>query len=356
MDIYEFFNSKDIAEYCRSIDHKFSAIETAYIVWYSDHHTLSEKHNAWQEIIDTLPDEKFHPHWDLENYTLHSFLREYMRLQNRYIEDFFQTQAGYVYVYDTTNTNVSTVFDNDTVYSNFEACFSALKKYEIGDDTYDTISIVTITRHKLYDSPISFCDATESESIVFNNKLEPIELEPRYDGTEETSLLCVGHGFYSMWVAIPVPFKKGDIVTVKHTREHVNGKCKPFILEVVPWWIRHNADNDINKNREYWLNFGVDWTDMNLGAWFQDRNGELYWDHQYCYLDLEYYRDDFKGAENFLVAVSNCMQEKISIIELLKSHSIVLMENYAEEMRKYFYHNIDALSNCGIEYKDVFNK
>ena len=88
MNIYEYFNSKDIAEHCQNINYKFSAIETAYIVWYSDHHTLSQKHKAWQEIINIMPDEQFHPYWDMKNHTLHGFLHTYIRLQNEYIEDF----------------------------------------------------------------------------------------------------------------------------------------------------------------------------------------------------------------------------------------------------------------------------
>lgn len=47
---------------------------------------------------------------------------------------------------------------------------------------------------------------------------------------------------------------------------------------------------------------------------------------------------------------------KISIEELLRSHSIILMECYAKKMRKYFYHNKELLNDCGIEYKNIFDK
>lgn len=351
MNIHEFFNSKDIAEYCKSIDYKFSAIETAYMVWYSDHHTIAEKHKAWQEIIDTMPDEEFHSNWDMRGHSLHSFLQAYMRLQNEYIDNFCQTQTGYVYTYDITDWNDNLLHENDVIYSNYEACLSTLKKYEIDDDAYNEISTVKMIRHCLYESPTAFCDAIGSEAIIYNKNLEPLELQPRnYNAEDEMNLLDVPYGFYNMWVAIPVPFKKGDIVTVKHTKNSINGKCKPFVLELVPWRRRNGSNDDINENREYWLNFGVDWTDMDLCAWFQDDNGELSWDHKFCYLDLEYYRDAFEGTENFLVAVSNCMQGKITTEDLLRSHSIILMENYANEMRKYFYDNKELLNACGLEY------
>ena len=32
MDIYSYFNSKSVGEYCRSIGHKFNAYETGFII------------------------------------------------------------------------------------------------------------------------------------------------------------------------------------------------------------------------------------------------------------------------------------------------------------------------------------
>jgi hypothetical protein len=58
VNIYEFFNSKDIAEHCRKINHQFTAIEMAYIIWFSDYHSLREKHEAWQYLIDNYSDEQ----------------------------------------------------------------------------------------------------------------------------------------------------------------------------------------------------------------------------------------------------------------------------------------------------------
>lgn len=56
MDIYSFFNSRDVADYLRGEKHEFTAAEAAYIVYLSDTATLDEKLVAWQEIVDTMPD------------------------------------------------------------------------------------------------------------------------------------------------------------------------------------------------------------------------------------------------------------------------------------------------------------
>ena len=101
MNIYDYFNSRDIAEHCRNIKYKFTATETAYLVWHSNHHTLADKHHAWQEIIETLPDETFRSNWDFDHHTLHSFLQTYMRLQNEFVKDFCTTKEAYIYTYAT---------------------------------------------------------------------------------------------------------------------------------------------------------------------------------------------------------------------------------------------------------------
>ena len=350
-DIYKFFNSRDIAEHCRNINYNFSAIETAYIVWHSNHHTLAEKHHAWKKIIDTMPDEQFHPNWDFNGHTLHSFLRTYMQLQNEFIEDFGKAKDKYVYTYSSLYRYDDWYRPDDIFYNSYEACLNDLKVNIIDDDDYNEISKVKINRHRLYSSHISFQDVQESDSIIFDKRLCPIDIEPaNYETDGDGKFLGPSYGFYEMWVAIPTPFKKGDIMTDVDVYDSRTKNHTPFILERIPYW-RKNADNgnDCNEQIERLMNIGVDWTDMQEGVYLQDYNGEIYWDHAFHYLDLEYYREEPQGAEKFLFAVSSAMQGKITVEELMRSHSIILMEKYATEMRKYFGDNQKLMQMCALE-------
>lgn len=58
MDIYSFINSTAMQDYLRKINYKFSGFEAAWLIYRSNRATLAEKHAAWQEIIDTWPDEE----------------------------------------------------------------------------------------------------------------------------------------------------------------------------------------------------------------------------------------------------------------------------------------------------------
>lgn len=353
--IYAFFNSRDIAEHCHKIGYQFTPIETAYIVWHSNHHSLEEKHNAWYEIINTLPDEQFRSNWDFEGYTLHSFLRTYMCLQNEFIKDFCTTKEGYIYSYATLQKYEDCYRPDDIIFDSYDACLDALKTNEIDDDTYDEIAKVKIIRHKLYSSQVSFRDAQEQESIIFDKKLCPFDIESAYESEGEKRFLSPSNGFYEMWIAIPTPFRKGDIVMdvdvyIDYTKRH-----RPFILERIPYW-RRNSDNGENcaAEVERLLNLGVDWTDMQECVYLQDGNGEIYWDHAFNYLDMEYYREELCGTEKFLTAVSSAMQGKINVEDLLRSHSIVLMENYTLETHRYFGDNSQLIKLCGLEKESKY--
>ena len=56
MDAYEFINSKDVRKYLASQNYQFTPVQRAFLVWHSKRHTLEQKHEAWNDIINTLPD------------------------------------------------------------------------------------------------------------------------------------------------------------------------------------------------------------------------------------------------------------------------------------------------------------
>ncbi len=352
LNIYDYFNSRDIAEHCRNIGHPFTAIETAYLVWHSNHHTLADKHKAWQKIIGTMPDEPFHPNWDFDGHTLHSFLRTYMRLQNTFIADFCTTKEGYIYTYSALCKRQDQFCPGRIFFDSYDTCLNALKVNELEEDTYGEIVKAKITRHRVYSSHVSFRDAQGQESVVFDKQLQPIEIEPACESESEKRYISPSYGFDEMWVAIPTPFRKGDIVMDVDVYDDCCEKHLPFVLERIPYW-RRNAENgdDCEKEVERLLESGVDWTDMQEGVFFQDSNGEIYWDHAFNYLNLEYYRDELKGPEKLLIAVSSVMQGKITIEDFIRSHSITLMENHISETRRHFGINTELLRLCGLADK-----
>ena len=56
MNIFDFFNSPDVAAHCRSIGHALNSVESAVMINQSDSRTLAEKHAAYRAIIAEYPD------------------------------------------------------------------------------------------------------------------------------------------------------------------------------------------------------------------------------------------------------------------------------------------------------------
>ena len=335
INIYDYFNSRDIAAHCRKIDHTFTATETAYLIWHSNHHTLADKHKAWREVINSLPDEDFHSSWyDSAKQTLHSFLEDYMHLQSEFIEDFCETKENHIYTYSTLPKYHDQYCSANIAFDSYKACLEALRIYELRNDIHDEIAKVMITRQKVYSTAIALREAQMPEHIIFDKHLEILDIEPDFDA-DGKRLFAPIHGFYDMWVVIPTPFCKGDIVADVNTYVDGTQRHLPFILDRIPYW-KKGAVNGIDSWNEAncLLHTDLGWTDMQEGVLFQDGKGEIYWDHAFHYLNLEYYRDELKGMEKLLRAVSDAIQGKITMADLLKSHSVTLMEQHIKNVNR----------------------
>ena len=90
LDIIDFINSSAIANHCRNIGYRFSALDMAYLIWASEKHSIEEKHNAWQILINTQPDvEVAERPWTPYIESLHAFLLKFMGLESKCLELFF---------------------------------------------------------------------------------------------------------------------------------------------------------------------------------------------------------------------------------------------------------------------------
>jgi hypothetical protein len=198
MNIYEFLDSKDIAAHCREIKHEFTALEQAVIVYHSGK-IPAETHEAWQWIIDNLPDENLDIP-SLSHDSLHEFLRDYITLENKLIERATSDEPGDSYscidwdddkiVDDSTFSGVL-VKARDCLAPN--EIYTIFKRWEGWQGTAP---------------PIDMYVKLDGEILLVKT---PGKRTFRTPHIPEYELL---HTFdeCDMQVDIPVPFKKGNIV------------------------------------------------------------------------------------------------------------------------------------------------
>jgi len=300
MDIYKFLNSKDIAEHCRNISHQFTSLEMAFII-YQSQATLSEKHNALKEIINTMPDEEVSRRGRIPYYdSLHRLLMDYMEMENEMIEKFKADEPNAIYNYAIYYINDDGMDCEENIpFSTLNAVVEAVKK-ENKDGDIEKCRI-----HK------KWLDCDDSMTVYTNLEWEYISVEEYVHVSR--SKWRLRWAFDDLWIQIPTPFEVGDIVFCS------TYSGEPFVLTKICYW--DETDERIKGLREK-----ADYSDMTaLGHWLNDA-GQVYSECMHAYQDLEYYRGELKGKNRMLKSISNYLKGEIGLTLLLKAYEIIRHE------------------------------
>ena len=331
MDIYSYLNSKDVAEYCRSLDYKFDAIEAAFIVNACRRISQEEKLRLFQEIIDTMPDEAINERerilkslvkgMKMETDSFHKALSEYIAVMRKSMAAFLSSGSDSVYTWEYYRRDWHDSNDTKRVYSSFEKAKEALmqelqERCEPDDDgDRENISEYTgfIYKRRIDSDEYGYAAVRENGIIT--------EL---YDSkTDEESHWFCQQFFESIWVKIPVPFKKGDLLygTNPHTLYDRNIGKEPMVFASCCY-----DGLDENEPRNQRRLAGWDASDMTAwGYWLCD-DGRLYEECMHSYYDLEYYRGEIKGNVRVLKALSAQMKGDIDAHMLMIAYDAVQRE------------------------------
>ena len=309
MNIYDFFNSRDIAKHCRDIDHKFTSIEMACLVWHSNHHTIAQKHAAWNYIIETTPDIALPQNYWVK-ISLHEFLRTVIKTQNEFVEEFISSKGSYVYVATSLSQYTRHRFVGDQVFSSYIACLDSVR---------NTISkkygeYIGIARYKLHATPLSALDSDVlpdgGDALILNEQLDVLGFELAGDDFKTQNEMCYidpSFVFDDLPIAISTPFTCGDIVKDVSNRWLSYNACSPFVVECYPL-----MPNKVKKSP------GWERSQRSVKGWFLASNGEVFWNYGSDYLNLSYY--DIGENETILSVVSQYFRREISAEELIQRY------------------------------------
>ncbi|MCD8208717.1 MAG: hypothetical protein LUD72_12325 [Bacteroidales bacterium] len=245
MDIYRFFNSKDIAEHLKSTDYEFTLPEAAYVIYQSKYATLDERIDAWQELIDTMPDCSFEIGDDREKIeSFHAFLREYSNLQKKMV-NLFSDSKDSVYTYELYGREPFSVDDR---YENENMCFCdqgayfgtaemAFANYQENLRWYQADGFCCARFHKysLVTEPKNnilpeMCLETDLQMQVLSvtEFIDPwFEAVGSFLNYREGELIRT---FKRMNFHFPIPFHRGDILFNRVTEMDPNSDHGPFVF------------------------------------------------------------------------------------------------------------------------------
>ena len=318
MDIYRFLDSKDIRAHLQSLRYDFTLPEAAFLIWQCATAALSEKHAAWQELIQTMPDCRMERRRNMcEIQSMHGFLQEYIALEEKLLRDFHrESDAVYFYSVSLKDEHFPDGFSESEKYERafptLSDCLAAAEK-DMCDNGAENILHIYIKR-QLLSAP------NRSMTVCLNNRLEVMDIDAFRCPLTEREQELLG-AFEGMWFAFPTPFKRGDIVYRKNSLKEWH--CQPdtcYVLDSISsWTTKEMQENkfatdllyaqDIDRLHRNLLKNG-DVTDMSFSA-YSVEDGKIVFDNVGWYLSLERFDGTLTGAQRALYPLRDLLNGKI---------------------------------------------
>ena len=309
-EICRFVNSKDIKQHLLETGYSFSTAEAAWLVYQCRGVTLSEKIEAWEDIIKTMPDQEIDsPHFDKPYDSIRKVISDFIDLKKKASELFLTEAPAAFYQYTLVYENGSKDYDDSMLYSSYELCYKHMTK-ELSEEDKDITG--EIRRAEIG------CLYKVTTKYSHDAQIMDIRIPADY-GVLDWNLLDF---FDDLWFHFPAPFKKGDILYNPHERR--NGFCSGPIVMTGITPLKYEEDG-----RSL-----MDTSDMNVWGFFQnEENGTIYREVTYNYMDYEYFPTEMlTGKRRILKALSNLLKEEIDIELFINAYHLIILEETKNDL------------------------
>ena len=212
IDIFDFIDSKDIREYNKQQGTEFTPIEQAVIIYNCNSRTVEEKLSAWHELLDTYNEEEFskidlpdggrvtnreimldHTYRQKTEITVNGFEKALL-LKNKTENVFYLTRIYSDHRSEDYEENEFSTYDKAYQY----ICKSKERDFlDYGKNN------CPLMHYSMCVIPLDEADNFTTEFIFDNN----FRITNIYFWTGEEH-----YGLDMVYVYVPLPFKKGDIV------------------------------------------------------------------------------------------------------------------------------------------------
>ena len=317
MNIYELLNSRSIAEHWKEINYQPDSLETAWLIYLSRKRTFKEKCKCWEEIIETMPDMEIPERANCRHYdSLHDFLYRFMAVSRRFL-DWFNDNTDCVYTLEDADNDRPF----DYAFSSVESIKEFIKTAEREDIGSFVIKKILVDDYPGYPARIKI---NKNFDIIcqedWNYGVFPCS-EDEYD---------VLLAFEGMWFDFPVPFKKGDVIYNPYYKcgfDSCGPKTRPQLYVVQYVGMNYMKER---KNRWFVKRISDHSTDMAFWGYAQWRNGTVFSEYFFNYMDFEFYHGAYKGKQRIIKALSNYEKGLIDAELLMHAYHLILSEERAK--------------------------
>ena len=334
MNIYDFFNSPDVAKHCKSIGHVFNGPECAVFIMQSEKRTLKEKHAAYRAIIREFPDTEV----PAEEYnrtsvtSLHQALKTIIDFDERNLERLLKPEPGAVYEAQLCyKDHFYRSFQDELLFGTYEEAMAHAR--EITNDEnecYKNPLYMGISKN-LLGRPEGFAAYLtpdgKIQEVTATCPVTPEHLAAWYESPHREAKALVS----SFYFDVPVPFKTGDIVEILTAPGR--NKCEAGV------YILKDLCRDDPKKHKRLTQYG-DLNDMAATGYCVSKN--RYGDSAAMveaktirfYPDLLHCRRELEGDEQILKYISLYMQGIIDLPSLLKIQTHYQLDKKLRSLKK----------------------
>lgn len=302
MNFYPFINSCDIRNHLEEKNYQFSTLESAWLVKQSRNTTIDERHSAWNEIIQTMPDcevRSLNPDAPVLK-SIHDMLKKYMEIENDLLKQFYKDEANAAYVYQRCYE----WSDGDLWSCKFFPSYQSCKEnYQVDEDA------LFIKFGKTYIN-----GKGKKIELITTPDLVPVCLTSNDFDDDECDIIY--HDFWDVNPNFPTPFLEGDILTYAYGKyESKSSRETTFVLTE-----RTTELMNTHGPSPILCDFDVDKLEYRYHGYRVDDALDISHVQYYWYMDLEIANermDDYDSKERLLSTVSSYLKGKCDLPDVL---------------------------------------
>ena len=344
MDIYRLINSKDIRNHLKDLGYEFNALEASWLVYQCRDEALEEKNEAWNWIIDNMPDMEVHERINCSyRESLHNTLRKYMAMNDDLLDRFLAPDGVYTCRYYENGRETGVLRQEREVFFNSDDFTKAIEEFlkedEADEEYRRNDPYVAATRH--------YRDEEIKIEVTYDSKCRIKAIEV-YNNPDEEYYELIGQFFDGFWFDFPTPFKKGDIVYKVGDELEGSGSFGLWsgicvLTSLFPWSL--DAEE---KKKHYSEGKSGDNSDMTYYGYFQYEDGTFYHECSWTYMDLEYYRGPLNGVRRGCKALSNFIKGEIDIGLFSLANRQFILEKQEESIKNRSNYTDEGLRLAGL--------
>ena len=317
--IFEFVNSVDTASYLKQSHYRFTYSEAAWIVYQCRSKPLAEKICALATIATEMGcsvDEHrpWGPEWK-EKFSsvaeaLNCFLPEIVMA----VEAFFTPKGHEIYQYCILSPEGEEYAPWEAAFSSFDYCMAQAKQDLIDEPSPKRIQI----RKQVVDTWCEHGKAVFVDDVL----VEIISGWENDDGMSDMEQF-----FESMWLTIPTPFVRGDVLY-----DPWCFKCKP-LSGGGPIVVEEFAYERFKRHAPV----GADSSDMSVMGYFQEEDGSIFYEVLPGYLNLERCPADLlTGQRGIMKDLGSYLKGDCYLDELVNRCAVALLDGVRQNFTPMF--------------------